>query len=182
MADQYAQHEPPAAPTRRGILAAAVHVTAGFGLAALAAVGGLWSVAVARFLMPNVVNEPPQQFKIGPPDRYPPDSVETKYQQKHGVWIVHGSYRGQRQIAALSTTCTHLGCITTWQSADRRFRCPCHGSGFTPEGINCEGPAPRPLERYAIRIAEDGQLEVDRSRTFQQQLGQWEDGESYVAG
>lgn len=181
MAAAQTETEPSFAPNRRGVLSAAAGAAMGLGFTALAAAGGLWTAAIARFLMPNVVNEPPQRFKIGPPDRYPPGCVETKYQQTHGVWIVHGIHRGRPQIAALGTACTHLGCITTWQSAERRFKCPCHGSGFTPEGINCEGPAPRPLERYGIRIAEDGQLEVDRSRCFQEQLGQWEDGESYVS-
>jgi cytochrome b6-f complex iron-sulfur subunit len=178
MADEHTQHDLPLAPNRRGVIGA---VAGGaLGLAALAAAGGLWTAAIARFLMPNVVNEPPQRFKVGPPARYPPGCVETKYQRKHGVWIVHCTYRGRQQISALGTACTHLGCITIWQPAERRFKCPCHGSGFTPEGINCEGPAPRPLERYAIRIADDGQLEVDRSRSFQEQLGQWEDRESCV--
>jgi len=69
-----------------------------------------------------------------------------------------------------------------WLEAEQKFKCPCHGSGFYKDGINFEGPAPRPLERYAIRVAEDGQLEVDKSRTFQQELGQWQDPDCYVKG
>jgi cytochrome b6-f complex iron-sulfur subunit len=46
--------------------------------------------------------------------------------------------------------------------------------------MNDEGPAPRPLERYAIRVAEDGQLEVDKGRVFRQELGEWSDPASYV--
>jgi cytochrome b6-f complex iron-sulfur subunit len=106
--------------------------------------------------------------------------VETKYQQPFGVWVVHGHYRGQRQIYALRTTCTHLGCITLWQAAQQQFKCPCHGSGFSVEGLNREGPAPRPLERCAIRLSDDGQLEVDRSLTFREELGQWSDPRSFV--
>jgi cytochrome b6-f complex iron-sulfur subunit len=48
------------------------------------------------------------------------------------------------------------------------------------EGFNTEGPAPRPLERYAIHIADDGRLEVDKSRKFQEELGQWNDPASYI--
>ena len=48
------------------------------------------------------------------------------------------------------------------------------------DGINFEGPAPRPLERYAISIADDGQLEIDKSKSFQEELGQWNDPASYV--
>jgi cytochrome b6-f complex iron-sulfur subunit len=46
--------------------------------------------------------------------------------------------------------------------------------------MNIEGPAPRPLERCAILLLADGQLEIDRGRTFQQQLGQWDEPGSYV--
>jgi len=69
-----------------------------------------------------------------------------------------------------------------WHQDEGKFKCPCHGSGFTHEGLNFEGPAPRPLERYAIRVADDGQLEIDRNRLFYQELGQWRDPASYVAG
>ena len=47
--------------------------------------------------------------------------------------------------------------------------------------MNFEGPAPRPLERYAIRLADDGQLEVDKSRKFMEEVGQWTDPNSYVS-
>jgi len=156
-------------------------VLAGLGFLALGAAGSLWAMATARFLAPNVLTEPPGKFKAGFPGDYPEGYVETKYQGQYGVWIVHAEYRGRRQIFALSTTCTHLGCITMWQESDEKFKCPCHGSGFHKDGTNFEGPAPRPLERYAIRIADDGQLEVDRGRKFQQQLGQWDDPACFVA-
>jgi cytochrome b6-f complex iron-sulfur subunit len=131
-------------------------------------------------MFPNVTNEPPSRFKVGPPGDYPPGRVETKYKEQFGVWIVHGVYRGQRQIYALRAVCTHLGCITIWQETEQKFKCPCHGSGFYPDGLNFEGPAPRPLERCAIRLADDGQLEVDRSKIFQEELGQWADPSSFV--
>lgn len=152
----------------------------GVGMAALGMASGLWAVLCARFLWPNTVAEAAQRFKVGTPGEYPWGKVQTRYSQQHGVWVVHGTYRGRRQIFALSTVCTHLGCITTWQEGQRRFKCPCHGSGFSPEGMNLEGPAPRPLERYAIRLTQDGQLEVDKSRRFREDLGQWADPASFV--
>jgi cytochrome b6-f complex iron-sulfur subunit len=153
----------------------------GLGFTALGLAGGLWSAAVARFLMPNAVPEPPSRFSVGSPADYPPGHVETKFKERFGVWVVSAVYQGQRQIYALRTVCTHLGCITLWQAGERKFKCPCHGSGFLADGINFEGPAPRPLERHAIRLADDGQLEVDTSRVFQEELGQWNDPASYVA-
>lgn len=167
-------------PQRRSVLAVLFGSAAGLGFAALGAATGLWAAGVARFLVPNVTDEPPNRFKVGFPGDYPQDYVEIKYQQTHGVWVVHGRYRGRRQIYALDTACTHLGCITLWQADVQRFKCPCHGSGFHIDGVHFEGPASRPLPRYAISLADDGQLEIDRSRTFQEELGQWEDPACYV--
>lgn len=165
---------------RRSWLQSFFGATMGVGFAALAATGSLWAAATARFFVPNVTTEPARRFRVGAPAEFPPGSVVTRFKERYGVWIVHARYRGRLQIYALRTVCTHLGCITTWQESEGRFKCPCHGSGFTAGGINVEGPAPRPLERYAIRLTDDGQLEVDRSRTFQEELGQWDDPESYV--
>ncbi len=168
-------------PKRRGLLATLFGSGLGLGFAALGAVHGLWAAAAVRFLMPNALAEPPSRFKVGYPGDHPPGRVETKFKDRYGVWVVHGAYRGAQQIYALRTACTHLGCITIWQPGEQRFKCPCHGSGFHADGINFQGPAPRPLERCAIRLAEDGQLEVDKGRTFQEELGQWSDPASYVA-
>jgi cytochrome b6-f complex iron-sulfur subunit len=168
--------------TRRGMLRTMFGSLVGLGFTALGLAASLWAAGTARFMMPNVITEPAKRFKIGLPGDYPPGQVETKYKQKYGVWIVNGEYRGRQQIFVLSTVCTHLGCITLWQEERRRFKCPCHGSGFYPDGINFEGPASRPLERFAIRIADDGQLEIDLSRVFQEELGQWNDADCYVPG
>jgi cytochrome b6-f complex iron-sulfur subunit len=167
---------------RRGLLRAMFGSAMGLGFSALGLASGLWAAATARFMMPNAIAEPPSRFKVGHPADYPPNTVGTRFRDRFGVWVVHGSYRGKSQIFALRTVCTHLGCITLWQPNERRFKCPCHGSGFSAEGINLEGPAPRPLERCAIRIADDGQLEVDTSRTYREELGQWDDPASYVLG
>ncbi len=168
---------------RRGFLAvlgAMVATPLGVGFSSLATTMGLWTLGTLRFLFPNVRIEPPSKFKVGSPADYPPGYVETKYKTQYAIWIVNAEYKGQQQIAALSTVCTHLGCTPNWLEAEQKFKCPCHGSGFYINGINFEGPAPRPLERYAIRIAEDGQLEVDKSRKFQEEKGQWEDPDSFV--
>ena len=76
------------------------------------------------------------------------------------------------RVVAVSTICTHLGCIPNWLANDQKFKCPCHGSGFQVTGMNFEGPAPRPLERYRIYL--DGEfVMVDKSMKFRQELNQW---------
>ena len=137
-------------------------------------------LATARFMMPNVLVEPPTKFKIGPPNDYAPGTVSTKWQAQFNIWVVNAEVDGARMIYALSTVCTHLGCTPNWLEGEQKFKCPCHGSGFYKTGVNFEGPAPRPLERVGIRLAEDGMLEVDKSIKFQKELGQWSIGTSFV--
>ena len=165
---------------RRGFLQIALGSAMATGFTALSVTGGLFTLGLARFLFPNVLAEPPSKFKVGFKDAFPAGKVETKYVPQYGVWVVNGDFNGLQQIYALKTVCTHLGCTPSWLEAEQKFKCPCHGSGFYKDGINFEGPAPRPLERYAIRIADDGQLEIDKSRAFQEELGQWADPESFV--
>jgi cytochrome b6-f complex iron-sulfur subunit len=165
---------------RRGFLEIALGSFMALGFTALSVTGGLFSLGLARFFFPNVLAEPPSRFKVGFKEGFPVGKVETKFVAQYGVWVVNSDVAGQQQIYALKTVCTHLGCTPNWLEAEQKFKCPCHGSGFYKDGVNFEGPAPRPLERYAIRISDDGQLEVDKSKTFQEELGQWAESESYV--
>jgi cytochrome b6-f complex iron-sulfur subunit len=149
--------------------------------AALTEVTGLWTLHTARFMMPNVLVEPPSKFKVGPTSDYPLNTVSNKWKDQYGVWIVHtDQYEGQNLIFALASVCTHLGCTPSWLDGEQKFKCPCHGSGFYITGVNFEGPAPRPLERMGLKIAE-GMLEVDKSMKFQEEMGQWVDPASFVS-
>jgi cytochrome b6-f complex iron-sulfur subunit len=132
-------------------------------------------LGTVRFLFPNVLSEPPSKFKVGDPSQFEEGKVVERFKNQ-GTWIV----RNDGEIFALSTTCTHLGCTPNWLEREGKFKCPCHGSGFKITGVNFEGPAPRPLERWAISIADDGQIVVDKSRKFQKELGQWSDPESFL--
>lgn len=161
--------------TRRAWMGLAWGAFSAASAAALAATG--------RFMFPNVLNEPPQQFKAGFPNEYG-IGVDERWKEKFGIWIVrvadedvepHGS-----GFYALITVCTHLGCTPNYLSAENKFKCPCHGSGYRLTGINFEGPAPRPLERARIVLADDGQILVDKSKHFQYELGQWTDPEAFL--
>jgi cytochrome b6-f complex iron-sulfur subunit len=150
------------------------------GFTALSATAAAWTLGSVRFMFPNILREPPSRFSVGTPDKFPAGQVEERFKAQFGVWIVNAEYNGQQEIFALKSVCTHLGCTPNWLEAEQKFKCPCHGSGFYKDGINFEGPAPRPLERYAIGIASDGSIEVDKSRTFQQEMGAWDDPSCYL--
>ena len=150
------------------------------GFTALSAAAASFSLGVVRFMFPNILREPPSRFSVGTPDKFPAGQVEERFKAQFGVWIVNTEYNGQQQIVALKSVCTHLGCTPNWLEAEQKFKCPCHGSGFYKDGINFEGPAPRPLERYAIGIGSDGSIEVDKSRTFQEEMGAWNDPSCYI--
>ena len=144
-------------------------------LAFVAATGGFFTMML-RFFFPNVLFEPVQTFRAGYPEDYEAGQVDLRWKAKYATWIV----RNDEGIYALSTTCTHLGCTPNWLAAEQKFKCPCHGSGFRKTGINFEGPAPRPLERFRIVLADDGQIVIDKTKKYQQEKGQWSDPEAFL--
>jgi len=143
-----------------------------------AGVGVSVGPAFGRFMMPNVLEEPDPRVRVGKLQRYlemEAGAVNEDYKPQ-GIWMI----REEERIAALNIICTHLGCIPNWLPNDRKFKCPCHGSGYKPSGINFEGPTPRPLERFRIFV-EDGIVVVDKSKKYQYELGQWDQPGSYLA-
>ena len=128
---------------------------------------GAWFIAFLRFFLPRTLFEPPTIFKIGYPSDYSL-GVDTKFQQKYRIWVV----RNPDRIFVIYARCTHLGCTPDWKAGENKFKCPCHGSGYDSEGVNFEGPAPRPMDRAHVEPAPDGQIVVDTSRLYQWPKGQ----------
>lgn len=126
-----------------------------------------WFIAFFRFFLPRTLFEPATSFKIG----YPSDfglGVDTKFQQKYRIWVD----RTPDRLFIIYARCTHLGCTPDWKPSENKFKCPCHGSGYDSEGINFEGPAPRPMDRARVELSPDGQILVDVSRLYQWPKGQ----------
>jgi len=139
----------------------------------LAAVAGQ-GYALLRSLVPNVLYEQPQKFKIGLPTQFPEG---VTFIEDRRVYV----FRNQNTFHVLSAKCTHLGCTVKMVNLNQpetveikgrqvemaqEFHCPCHGSKYYGDGTNYAGPAPKPLACYQIEVSpDDGQLVVDLGET-----------------
>ncbi len=105
-----------------------------------------------RFFFPRALYEPNTIFNIG----YPADfsmGIDQRFLMTNRAWVI----REPDRIFVIFARCTHLGCTPEWKPAENKFKCPCHGSGYDSEGVNFEGPAPRPMDRAHIDHGPDRQ-------------------------
>ncbi len=138
-----------------------------FVMAATLGTLGVNFLMFLRFFFPRALFEPKTRFRIG----YPADftiGVDTKFQNQYRIWVV----RNTEGIFVISAICTHLGCTPDWKASENKFKCPCHGSGYDSEGVNFEGPAPRPMDRAEVTLDPEGQIVVDLSKLYK-----WPKGE-----
>jgi cytochrome b6-f complex iron-sulfur subunit len=126
-----------------------------------------WFLAFFRFFLPRTLFEPATSFKVGYPSDYGL-GVDTKWQQKYRIWVD----RTPDRLFVIYARCTHLGCTPDWKPSENKFKCPCHGSGYDSEGVNFEGPAPRPMDRAQVELAPDGQIVVNVAKLYQWPKGQ----------
>jgi cytochrome b6-f complex iron-sulfur subunit len=132
-----------------------------------------------RFFLPRAIFEPSSVFRIGPPSDYAL-GVDTKWQQQYRIWVTKTSDR----IFVIYARCTHLGCTPDWKASENKFKCPCHGSGYDSEGINFEGPAPRPMDRAKVELDAEGQVVVDVGQLFEWpkgEKGHFDDPGAFIA-
>jgi cytochrome b6-f complex iron-sulfur subunit len=119
-----------------------------FGSALLSAASNL------VFIKPRATYGQPSRFTVGKPGDYPPGTRIALEARR--VCLV----RDGEKLAAISTTCTHLGCIVGL--SETGFACPCHGSRFDQDGNVTGGPAPQPLPWYKVTLLPNGEVEVDK--------------------
>jgi len=147
----------------------------GLGATLLAFAGQAY--AFLRSLVPNVLYEEPQRFKVGPPDQF---GEGARFLEDKRVFV----FRERNTFYAISAICTHLGCTVKMERLNQpkkvkvrdrefveqaEFHCPCHGSKYYGDGTNYAGPAPKPLAYYKLEVSpDDGQLIVDMSETVGQ--------------
>ena len=83
-----------------------------------------------------------------------------------GTLLIMGNVivaRDDQGVYAMTAICTHMGCMVrnVSHTLDGGAHCPCHGSIYDANGAVTQGPAPRPLQHYAVTLAADGTLTVD---------------------
>jgi cytochrome b6-f complex iron-sulfur subunit len=128
------------------------------GIGAMALAEAVW--IVLDFLRPRRASAANDASIViaGPIDRFEPGTVNAFPEGKfYLVRLEDGGF------LALARACTHLGCTVPWISDENRFVCPCHSSAFDIHGDVIGQPAPRALDRYAIRI-ENRIVKVDTSQ------------------
>ena len=119
-----------------------------------------------RFFFPRTIFEPRTQFRIGLPTDFS-IGVDTRFQKSNRIWVVRTTDR----LFVIYANCTHLGCTPDWKTSEGKFKCPCHGSGYDPEGRNYEGPAPRPMDRAAVEMDPQGRIVVNTSVLYREEKG-----------
>lgn len=106
----------------------------------------------------EVKNEIKQVFKSFVQNRIqiPKEDLSSIKNDNGGIIKIDGNSVGiykdkSGNIYAINPTCTHLGCLLTWNNVDKTWDCPCHGSRFDYTGKNLYDPAFKDLKMYEVR-------------------------------
>lgn len=140
---------------RRGWLRAAIGIVIGAITSTLAVVAGGAAIAPS-FATPGEKWVPAGRLKDLEDDV--PTAVTVRVSRQDGYYeavdhqVVYLIKSESGDVRALSSTCTHLGCRTSYDAAKKVIKCPCHGGVYSPDGKVLAGPPPRPLPAVAVRV------------------------------
>ncbi len=129
------------------------------GLSALWTMAGSFlfaAIGMLRLPKAAVLPSPSRKFRVALPETLAPG--EPFVPPGRSVAL----FRDPEGVYAISTVCTHLGCIV--KPAAEGFECPCHGSRFAPDGGVRKGPAPKPLPWLKVSVS-GGLVTVDEGST-----------------
>ncbi len=94
------------------------------------------------------------RITLGSPADFQPGTAT--YFNEGRLWLANAG----GHFFALSQKCPHLGCRVPFCKTSGRFECPCHGSVYDIAGEYVQGPAPRGMDRFQLRL-DNGMLVVD---------------------
>jgi Rieske Fe-S protein len=109
-------------------------------------------VGMMRLPKAAVLASPSKKFRLSLPENLP--AGEAFVPPGRAVAV----YRDAQGVYAVSTICTHLGCVVKPNAEG--FECPCHGSRFAADGSVIRGPAPRALPWLKCSLS-GGSITVD---------------------
>ena len=135
----------------------------------IGAIYSLWAVitaalglpALSYLLFPPKARKESEWVEAGDISRIGPNSpVEMSFRrnrvdgwkvisEKSTAWVIK---QADNSVVAFGPQCTHLGCAYHWEEGKNEFLCPCHSSVFSAAGKVISGPAPRPLDRYDVKL------------------------------
>jgi Rieske Fe-S protein len=127
--------------------------------------GGLWTmgatlafglIGLLRLPKAAVLASPSKKFRISLPETLPSGAAFVPPGRAVAV------FRDAGGVYAVSTICTHLGCVV--KPNVEGFECPCHGSRFSADGTVTRGPAPRALPWLKVSVS-GGAVTVDEGTT-----------------
>lgn len=113
-------------------------------------------LGIARLPKAAVLPSPSKKFRVALPESLPPGV--PFFPPGRAVAV----FRDAEGVYAVSTICTHLGCVV--KPGPGGFQCPCHGSHFAPDGAVLKGPAPKPLPWLSVSSAGEGSVVIDEGK------------------
>jgi cytochrome b6-f complex iron-sulfur subunit len=142
------------------------------GWGAVLAVLGQWSIGFVGFFTPKRLGAFGGMVAAGVASEFNIGDVKVVREGKFYVTRVPEGF------FALYWKCPHLGCTVPWAASDEampgppdggdlaftdhgRFKCPCHGSIYNRYGQIIAGPAPRPMDRFPVKIDGTGKITVE---------------------
>jgi nitrite reductase/ring-hydroxylating ferredoxin subunit len=123
--------------------------------ALIATAGALLFALVGMLRLPKaaVLPSPSKKFRVTLPESLAEGEPFVPRGRSTAI------FRDSGGVYAISTICTHLGCVI--RADAEGFHCPCHGSEFGPSGKVVKGPAPKALPWLAVKKSGEGEYMID---------------------
>ena len=116
-------------------------------------------VPIVGFAVSDSVKSPPNQWvDIGPLSNFPDGQTTSLAVSGLSQWSDARAFIRNKggELIAIWNRCSHLGCPVQYSKGGDNFLCPCHGSAFNSIGLVTAGPAPRPLDRFNVKVVTSG--------------------------
>ena len=166
---------------RRGFLGLMFGSALALGFTAVSLTTGIWTLLTARFMFPNILTEPPSSFKVGFQSIFGAGAGGRRNTRPNSAsGCATTNTRGRRK----STLCGRFARISAARpigsKESRNSSVPATAAATTKTASTSKAPRRDPLNATRSKSADDGQLEIDKSKLFQEEIGQWTDPASFV--